>query len=437
MTPTSGGRCTTPGPTACYCEDGAQTGQQTCNADGTLTPCSCAAAPSNNGGAPSAGSGANPPRAALCQELRGSVACTARNYQSTALPSNILFVLDRSGSMACNPPPLQNSVECEQRAVPVDGAQPSKWQITVNALERVFDDLLDRGSTANVGLTFFSNDNTCGVQSDPSVPVRALSEPQVAALKSALQATAPSGGTPLVGATTLAYAYLHQEANQGPGCIEPCGANGNRFVVLITDGADSCPMPARPEDASRCQAAGSCPAHLVSVEAKLAAEANIRTFVIGAPGSEPARGYLSELAFVGGTARTAACAHDARTTQGDCHYDMTGTSDFANELAQVLASISSGAALGCEFGVPDTGDAVSEDEVNVQYQQGGTGDPVCFKYDDAPCAGGANGWQFAQRPDGTRDLSRVVICGAACESVRSDPAARVDVIHGCRRLVVD
>ena len=80
----------------------------------------------------------------------------------------------------------------------------------------MFDDLVAAGSTANVGLTFFSNDNTCGVQSTPSVPVKPITATQATALKNALQLTTPSGGTPLVGATTLAYAYLHQEANHEP-----------------------------------------------------------------------------------------------------------------------------------------------------------------------------------------------------------------------------
>jgi hypothetical protein len=343
-----------------------------------------------------------------------------------------LFVLDRSGSMTCNPPPLQDSASCEANAVPIDGTQPSKWQITVSALEQVFDDLVAKNSTANVGLSFFSNDNTCGVQSTPSVPLAAVTPAQVAALKTVLDNTVPSGGTPLVGATTLAYAYLHQEAGATPGCVEPCGAPGNRYVVLITDGTDSCPMPARAEDAAECNAAGSCTDFLVKKEALLAEQANIRTFVIGAPGSEPARGYLSELAFVGGTARDPSCTHDPATSSGDCHFDMTTSNDFAAGLAGALSSVS-GAALGCEFAVPSTSVAVTPGSVNVQYRSD-TGEAQCFPYDPAPCSNGANGWQFAKRGDGSDDLSRVVICGSACDQVRNDSMARVDVILGCETI---
>jgi hypothetical protein len=189
-------------------------------------------------------------------------------------------------------------------------------------------------------------------------------------------------------------------------------------------------MPSRAQDAAACSAAGGCPNYLVGKVAPQATAANIRTFVIGAPGSEPARGYLSELAYQGGTARNGGnCVHDPRGATGDCHFDMTSSADFAAALGSALGNIS-GAALGCEFAVPDSVGAITPDKVNVQFAAGDGKSSVCFAHDDRPCESGANGWQFAKKSSSEMDLSRV-LCGAACDQVRADTAAQVDVVLGC------
>jgi hypothetical protein len=111
---------------------------------------------------------------------------------------------------------------------------------------------------------------------------------------------------------------------------------------------------------------------------------------------------------------------------------MTTTQHLAGALASALGSVS-GAALGCEFAVPKTNVVVTPGSVNVQYRSDKTA-PECFSYDPAACTAGSNGWQFAKHSDGTNDLSRVVICGSACDRVRADPTARVDVILGCETI---
>ena len=106
--------------------------------------------------------------------------------------------------------------------------KPSKWQIVTGALKDAFTQLPAR---ASVGLSFFNNNNDCGVNSQPSVGVKLLEQPQITALTSALDSVpAPKGGTPIIGATILAYKHLHQQAQ----------APGNRFVVVLTDGMESC-----------------------------------------------------------------------------------------------------------------------------------------------------------------------------------------------------
>jgi hypothetical protein len=344
----------------------------------------------------------------LCPELQGTAGCDARSHTSDVLPASILFVLDRSGSMACNPPPTQTVEECNEEPGAKNPMAPTRWSITVDALKTAFGSL--EGTNASAGLEMFSIDNACGVTSTPSVGVQPVTGPQLQTLANALDAFDPRGGTPIVGATVLAYSHLHEEIR----------APGNRFVVLITDGEESCGFgEGTAEDLAAARK------HLLEVEILKAREANIRTFVIGAPGSEGARGFLSEIAFLGGTARSTTCTHgDADADEGDCHYDLTQDDDFAQSLADALGEIG-GQTLGCELETPTS----QSGALNVQISIPGS-EPTCITHDETECAE-SNGWQYAKGPDGSADRGRVVLCGSACEQVKADPTSRVDLILGC------
>ena len=83
---------------------------------------------------PSAGVGGGPAPstdARADEILRGS--CKTSTVESKLLPANILFVLDRSASMQCNPPPTTQSAACEQEPMRSRANQPSKWEITTAA----------------------------------------------------------------------------------------------------------------------------------------------------------------------------------------------------------------------------------------------------------------------------------------------------------------
>ncbi|HVU02396.1 MAG TPA: vWA domain-containing protein [Polyangiaceae bacterium] len=398
--------CNVSGQQPCFCPDGTESGTQSC-LGGVLSSCSCptvAPVGTDPGGTPTTA-------ANLCSDLRGKRSCNATSYASQQVPSSILFVVDRSGSMACNAPPVQTVESCNSNPTRLDPNQPSRWETTVKALTDTFAGL--SGSTASIGLSLFSTDGFCGVDSAPAVELGPASAVQLSALTNALSGD-PAGGTPIVGAVIEAYHHLHEELH----------APGNRYVVLITDGEESCGTQGDETDKADLQAARTL---LLQTEVKKARDANIRTYVIGAPGSEGARGFLSELAFAGGTAKDPNCVH-GEGTDGNCHFDLTAATDFSDVLGTTLKNIS-GRALGCEFKTPPGASAL----VNVQYSQNG-GDPVCFPQADGPCEGGANGWQFAKDAAGNDDHGRVVLCGQACETVKADPSTVVDVILGCQVL---
>ncbi|MBN1656602.1 MAG: VWA domain-containing protein [Deltaproteobacteria bacterium] len=411
---------------ACYCPDGTLTGVQLCDEEGNLQ--SCKQCSTDTQEAPSNASGA------LCPDLAAAFDCTANSYVSEELPASILFVVDRSASMSCNAPPIQESEACETTPERADTNSPSKWEITIAALKEVFNKLNQSG--ARGGLMFFSNDDICGVNSDLAlggVPMSLIDQSQVTILSQALDRQTPLGGTPIVGATILAYKQLHQLAGGDCGS-PPCGAPGNRFVVLFTDGVDSCPSPDFPGVPCGEKGAITCTQYLLDTEVKKALEANIRTYVIGAPGSENGRGFLSQLAYFGGTGKPG-CDHENSSGDiGDCHFDMTTSKDFAADLSNTLLAISK-SAIGSEFAVPLV-EGADREKVNVQYTAPGE-TPICIARDDSkPCKEGANGWQFTKNPDGTPNYSKVVLCGDAYTTISNIAGVQVDVIIGCQSILI-
>lgn len=339
--------------------------------------------------------------------LRGG--CATSTVESSLIPTNMLFVVDRTGTMACNPPPTTESSACEQTPTRADPNQPSKWAITSEALIQAMKTLPD---TATVGISYFSNDDACGVHPNPSVPLAPNTQTQQMAMEASLRSVSPGGGTPLVGATILAYRHMHDLALAG-------SITGNEFVVLITDGEQSEQCSYEP----RCTDAQSCYDVLLDEEVPKAAGpgVGIRTFVIGAPGSEPARAVLSTIASLGGTA-----IEGCDPARGDCHFDMTTQADFGQALSEALGAIV-GEAITCELDipVPEPGEQVDLNRLNVIHSTSNGEAAVVPQDTRAPCDGGANGWQYNE------DQTQIRLCGDICNTVRADENARVDVVLGC------
>jgi hypothetical protein len=354
----------------------------------------------------------------------GGDSCGSSNYKSTLLPANILFLVDRSGSMNCN---LDNAsaADCEAHPVTKDATQPTRWSVITKSLSSALDQIA-AVPNASVGLTFFSNDDVCGVTSKPNVDIAPLATggPQLAALKNALTNGNPKGGTPIVGGIILAFKHLHEQVQ----------APGNRFVVLVTDGADSCIDSTSGHANYATQGiTGDVVARLLNTELPKAATVNIRTFVIGAPGSEPGRGLLSKIAFAGNTGKSASCDHVSTdpAVGSECHFDMTRSGDFAGDLTAALQKIT-GQAITCDFDVPTATDGkqVDVDKLNVDYfKAGGTTDADKTElYRDDTCSSTSPGWQFI---DGS-NKTKIRICKQECAVVQADAKANVIVSLSCK-----
>jgi hypothetical protein len=356
-----------------------------------------------SGGA--AGTAGAPSVPSLDAEQLLASSCRLDVLEAQLLPANMLFVIDRSGSMACNPPPITDSATCERdakRASP----DPSKWEITQTALVETLKILPE---ASRVGVSYFSNDDACGVQASPTVLIAANRPAQKDLIRTSLSTVKPSGATPLVGATILAYQHMFDQARDG-------FLSGNNFVVLITDGkqSDACGDP------GQCTTAEECTKLLIDKEVPRAAApgVGIRTFVIGVPGSELDRRTLSHIALAGGTPRPN-CEPDK-----NCHFDVSSGGDFRADLGEALKSIV-GQSLSCDLPVPTSNKEDLTNLVNVLYKPQNR-ERVLVRQDTThPCDAGANGWQYV------RNNTRIRLCGDICTQVKSDPGGQLAVVLGC------
>jgi hypothetical protein len=335
--------------------------------------------------------------------------CAASAQQGVLVPASLLFLIDRSGSMNCNPPEGDSALneDCRVNPVKQNPSELSKWEVTREALRGALDSLSGKPNVS-VGISVFPKPHdvqNCLVAEAPDVAIERLDGTHRAVIDSFLDGVAPRGDTPIAGTTILGYRYLSEQIRSG-------ALTGNTFVVLFTDGAETCDP----------QYLGQ----LVDHDVPLATRFNIKTFVIGAPGSEDGRALLSQVAFNGLTPRGASCDHAAASANvGDCHFDMTTSTDFAGELAAALQAISGDASLSCQLDIPrnPSGGGVDLDQVNVTLTSDG-GDAVPVLRDDSSCEGSADGWQYSA--DGTK----IVLCGSTCDQARN-AGGRIDIELGC------
>lgn len=328
-------------------------------------------------------------------------ACASTVVQSTLVPANLLLVIDRSGSMNCNlPSDGQPSTQCESFPAPIDNTKPTKWALTKTALEQAIDDLALAGNTSAGMVVFPRPASDCNVTQTPDVAIKDLDATQVTALKTFLGGVVPKGKTPLAGATILSYAHLYDLLKAGT-------LTGNLFVVLLTDGYETC----APGELTK----------LISTDVPTAnGQLNIRTFVIGVPGSENGRALLSQVAYAGGTPKSTTCTHNPTPADvGDCHFDMTKSANFSSDLKAALAQIS-GTVLSCEINVPTppAGKKINTNDVKVTV----TGTAV--SQDSSTTCDKANGWQFSQ------DKTKIYLCGTACDDAKK-PNAKIELDLGC------
>lgn len=327
--------------------------------------------------------------------------CAKGSGVANAIPAVVQMVIDVSTSM-------QQGADGSNRPAP----GMSKWDITSEALKEAVGSL---PASVAVGVNFYPNNPRRGSQqcinNQIGLPIDLLGEAnsqQRRAFNQLIDRTTTNGGTP-----------THAAFNFGLETVKSSTLAGRKFVLLITDG-----KPTYNLDCSGDGMTGVENGPLIAaVDAAFKDATSVSTFVIGSPGSEDARGDLSQMASRGGTAKSS-CS-DAGPEY--CHLDMTNAPDFAAALSQGLSDIA-GQIGTCEYEVPSppAGQSIDPLLVNVLYTKGDGNQATVPQDALGTCQ---SGWRY----DNNDNPTKIILCGSDCEAVKADQGAKIDVIFGCQR----
>jgi hypothetical protein len=329
----------------------------------------------------------------LCSEQEAS-------FEAKRPKSNILVLLDRSGSMQIKLPTGE-----------------TRWTATRDALFKMIDGLPKADARASV-MQFPQGDATvntcctingsnqvdCNCTSYPAPTKRCdpatykapapmdLDSTSIASIKKTVNASNTSfyWGTPLAAAEAAGVDLQKSSAN-----------DGIKSIILLTDGAPtSCDTTANPT--------ANDPKLIVDA-AKAGLTDKIRTFVIGVVdgknGNDARPDVLEQVATAGGTTK----------------FFSVSAANLQMELGKALDQITR-EATDCTFDLPTATDTTDLDKVNVTLTTS-TGTETISR-DQAQ----AEGWDFQ---DGQ---TRVKLFGAACTKLASESTASVKVVLGCKTV---
>jgi hypothetical protein len=304
------------------------------------------------------------------------------------------------------------------------GFGDSKWNGMRTALGAAID--ATKGQVA-FGLDFFPSSgsastplaNGCELPTGgaPTVPV-ASGLATNAAIEKVLADNSPAGSTPTAAALGRALAYF----KTGAGAALP----GGHYVLLATDGGPNCDAALTCTAAScttnmdgnvcgaptaNCcdpkldpQGPSSCLDDAATVAAVTAlANANVKTFVVGIPGSDKYEPTLNAVATAGG---------EPNPNAPPSFYQVTAAGGV-KALSQVLTNIATGLITSCELVL--SADPPDYDQINVVID--GTTIPE----------GSADGWTL----DTTNKPPTVVLKGATCKAVETNGAEQLSITFGC------
>jgi hypothetical protein len=249
------------------------------------------------------------------------------------------------------------------------------------------------------GLQFFPIRKQCSVPDYQTLAVDLAPGAMASGpISQALDAQMMSGGTPTVPLLQGLIAYLKAHPNPARKPV----------LLLATDGVpdDTCVSPVDGETPNTLANA------IAVAAAAYAGTPSISTFVIGVGSDLTA---LNGIAQAGGTG-TATLVD----TGSDAQQQFLDALDAARK-----------SAIPCDFAIP-SGTNIDPTQTNVEYAPGNaTVQTFVFVDDSTGCAKApTNGWYF----DDPTAPTKVILCQAACDTVKADDLGQVNVVFGCPRL---
>jgi len=347
-----------------------------------------------------------------------ATACNAWAVEPESLPAKLQLVVDISSSMNSAAP----------------GTNRSKWEVTRDALvEAICGGGSSPGlaSSTAVGLMFYpnmlndgtaprtapANPNQClNTQGVTPMNVMGNNDPgtQRTLLRTALTTVELGRGTP----TASAYDYALNNIVFAP---NQQAFPGDTYILLITDGMPTLYFGCYNPSGSLSNLPGDEIVRMVDG----AFNRNVRTFIIGSPGSEEGKPWLSEAAFLGGTGMPGCAPNNPNGPY--CHMDMTTAPDFSVALRQGLNQVVNAVGAGCKYDVPtESADGSQKVDPNaiapiIKYSNGSS---ELLWRDMANGAGCTEGFRLIS-------ATEMEICSATCARFQADAQATMQLIFGC------
>lgn len=325
-------------------------------------------------------------------------ACVTEVAGAELAPTNLVFMYDKSGSMGAAP-----SFDPNQKWIPVG-----------EGMKSFFADPYSK--TLRASLQFFPDGDLPDPPGEPdpqrdvnevcsfdyATPKVALTSAADASFVSAIETTAPAGGTPTVPALKGAISYAEKVAAERAG--------EKTVVVFVTDGEPG--FMINGSFVPGCQNVQNTIENAASI-AQAAHAKGIPTYVIGVG---PSLDKLNSIAAAGGTTSALMVSID-------------DPSKVAGKIRDGLNDIRRREAT-CDFAVPPPPEGETLDPYAVNVVLAKTDGSQSVLAYSKECSDGS-GWRY----DDAKAPKRILLCGTSCNDVKAEAEGKISIAFGCKTKI--